>query len=305
MNILIKDGVKYSQTDFKGKELEFEKIVFTQYKHLFGENSILFTKKKIQTATNIGSIPDAFVIDFEKEKWFIVEIEISNHNVYSHIVPQLTKFSSALNNLQTIKQLVKLFESEIKADPFKNALLLSIGKTEVFKTVSEILDKKPELIIIIEQQHDELTSVFNSLPFKTIINVFRTFTRNDLGLGDYIFQIEPLIVQKPNAIIKPEVMKENPIPSQSKVVIGDDTVDYIKRYAPGLDDRNTLISKMLNHIKTHKTVTWGQLKKVCVSEFGCSNELSGSIGASLKTLEHFKKIIIVGRGDNKEISINE
>ena len=105
MDILVKDGAKYFQTDFHGKELEFEKVVFTQCKHLFGDNTILFTKKKIQTATSIGTIPDAFVIDLEKEKWFIIEIEISNHDVYSHIVPQMTKFSSALKNPQTIKQL--------------------------------------------------------------------------------------------------------------------------------------------------------------------------------------------------------
>lgn len=101
MDILVKDGIKYFQTDFHGKESEFEKIVFTQYKHLFGDNSILFTKRKIQTATSIGTIPDAFIIDFQKETWQIIEVEISNHDVYSHIVPQLTKFSSALNNPQT------------------------------------------------------------------------------------------------------------------------------------------------------------------------------------------------------------
>ena len=196
MDILIKDGAKYFQTDFHGKELEFEKIVFAQYKHLFGDNAILFTKRKIQTATNIGTIPDAFVIDFEKEKWFIIEVEISNHDVYAHIVPQLTKFSSALNNPHTRKQLLKFFESEIKADPFKNALLISTGKTEVFKTVSEILDGNPELIIIIEQQHDELTSIFNSLPFKTRINVFKTFTKDGLEQGDSIFQIEPIFKER-------------------------------------------------------------------------------------------------------------
>jgi hypothetical protein len=196
MDILVKDGAKYFQTDFHGKELEFEKVVFTQYKHLFGDNTILFTKKKIQTATSIGTIPDAFVIDLEKEKWFIIEIEISNHDVYSHIVPQMTKFSSALNNPQTIKQLVKFFENEIKTDPYKTALLLSNGKTEVFKIVSEILDSYPELIIIIEQEHKELTSIFNSLPFKTKINIFKTFTRDGSEQGDCIFQIEPIFKGK-------------------------------------------------------------------------------------------------------------
>src|ERR1043166_5842334 len=178
MEILIKDGVKYFQTDFQGKESEFEKIVFTQYKPL------LFTKTKNQTATGIGTIPDAFIIDFGKDKWYILEVEISNHDVYYHVVPQLTKFSSALNNQQTRKQLVRFFENEIRNDHFKHALLLSIGKTEIFKTVSDIVDTTPELIIIIEQQHEELTSIFNSLPFKTKINVFKTYRREGLENAD-------------------------------------------------------------------------------------------------------------------------
>jgi len=50
---------------------------------------------------------------------------------------------------------------------------------------------------------------------------------------------------------------------------------------------------MLTYIKTHETITWVQLKKVCVTEFGCTNEQSGSIGASLKTLLHLNKIRIM------------
>lgn len=71
-------------------------------------------------------------------------------------------------------------------------LLLSNGKTEVFKTVSEIVDSNPELVLIIEQQHEELKSIFNSLPFKTKINIFKTFTQDGLENGDSIYQIEPI-----------------------------------------------------------------------------------------------------------------
>lgn len=224
MDILIKDGVKYFQTDFHGKELEFEKIVFKQYKHLFGENTILFTKRMIQTSTGIGTIPDAFLIDFERGKWFIIEVEISNHDVYSHIVPQLTKFSSALNNPYTRKQLVKVFESEIRADASKNELLLSNGKTEVFKAVSEILDNNPELIIIIEQQHAELTSIFNSLPFKTQINIFKTFTQ-DLDQGDKIFQIEPIFSERQQA--KAGLMPLGPIEKKVNNTFKNNNIDVI------------------------------------------------------------------------------
>jgi len=214
MDILIKDGVKYIQTNFQGKECEFEKIVFTQYRHIFGDNTILFTKKKIQTVTGIGTIPDAFLIDFEKDEWFIIEIEISNHDVYTHIVPQLTKFSSALNNSQTRKQLINFFENEIREDPFKNALLIANGKKEVYKVISEIIDSDPELIIIIEQQHKELVSICNLLPFKSKINVFKAFTRAGFSLGDNIFQVEPLFTLKQKIIRQTEEKKDTSVQLQ-------------------------------------------------------------------------------------------
>jgi len=191
MEILIKDNVKYLEYVFT-KEIEFENTVFSQYKEIFGDKTILFDKQKIKTSTGIGTIPDAFIIDLEYEKWFIIEIELSRHDVYNHIVPQLTKFSSALNNIQTRKLLLKSFEKEIKEDPFKNAMFIVSGKNEIYKTISEIIEKEPELIIVLEKPHKELMSIFNSLPFKTKINIFKTFTREGFGLGDNIFFIEPI-----------------------------------------------------------------------------------------------------------------
>lgn len=238
MDILIKDGVQYSPKDFHGKEAEFEKLVFTQYKYLFGENTILFTKQKIKTVTNIGTIPDAFIIDFENEKWYIIEIEISNHDVYSHIVPQLTKFHSALNNQQTRKQLLKFFDSEIKADPYKHALLLVNNKNEVFKTVSEIIDSTPELIIIIEKQHEELSSIFNSLPFKTKVNVFKTFTRVGVEQGDNIFQFE--LMTKLSSRIE--------TPSDNNIFIGRE-VERVTERKRGRGNRDQLTDYIIPAIK--------------------------------------------------------
>jgi hypothetical protein len=47
VDILVKDGIKYFQTDFHGKEREVEKIVFAQYKHLFGNNAIYLRREKL------------------------------------------------------------------------------------------------------------------------------------------------------------------------------------------------------------------------------------------------------------------
>ena len=65
MEIILKDGVKYIR-HFFDNENQFEKVALGQYKFIFGNNTILFDKQKIKTATGIGTIPDAFVISPDK-----------------------------------------------------------------------------------------------------------------------------------------------------------------------------------------------------------------------------------------------
>jgi hypothetical protein len=91
MKILLKDGVKYIPYFYKN-EKELESMFFEHYKDIFGGNTILFQGNKIKTPSNIGTIPDAFIIDVKNKLWFIVEVELKNHDIYGHIVPQIMKF---------------------------------------------------------------------------------------------------------------------------------------------------------------------------------------------------------------------
>ena len=106
MEIILKDGVKFIQHNFD-RESEFEIVVLQQAKHIFGNDAILLDKQKIKTETNIGTMPDAFVVCPASRRWYVVEVELASHSVYSHIIPQITKFKSALDNNATRKALLK------------------------------------------------------------------------------------------------------------------------------------------------------------------------------------------------------
>ena len=296
MEIIIKDGIKYSQPNFHNNESDFEKIVFSQHKHIFGENTLLFTKQKIKTETGIGTIPDGFILDFEKDKWYIIEVEISNHDVYNHIVPQLTKFKSALSNQQTRKNLIKFFDSEIKADPYKNALLISHGKNEVFKIVSEIIDNEPELIIIIEQAYAELTNIFESLPFKTKINVFKVFTRDGSTSGDSIFQFAPIANHNGQKTIQNNYQprmseKHNSKVSNETLNIDERNIKQIERVrklVPKWFSSNQKSSKILiNYMKLLEekgSVKYENLERYC-SNIGFKGD--GNLKKSLAQMNNF------------------
>ena len=76
---------------------------------------------------------------------------------------------------------------------------------------------------------------------------------------------------------------------------------YISTYRRILESPNTLPSKMLQYIANAEVVTYGDLKKAWVREFGCKSEESGSIGASLNVLKLDGYVTIEGRGHEKRI----
>ena len=190
MEIILKDGVRYIPFNFE-TESHFEKTVLAQYKFLFGENAILFDKQKIRTETGIGTIPDAFVISPDKKKWYIIEVELAVHDVYQHIIPQMIKFKNAIDNDKRRRELTKAFDRSIEEDLTKLATWVkSSNDKNVYRMLSEIVEQEPELLIMIDNPKKELENSINNLPFKTRINVFKTFCREGFGLGDNIYLFE-------------------------------------------------------------------------------------------------------------------
>lgn len=192
MESIFKDGVMYEEYTFQN-EGEFENIIFSQSQLIFGNSALVFSKNKIKTQTDIGAIPDGFIIDILNEKFYILEIELSSHDVYSHIIPQITKFRSAFDHIETKKVLAKRFEKEILSDPLKKAIYNINTNKDIYRFLHELFDREPELLIIIEKNHPELNNTLNKIPFKTRLKTFRTFVRCKNCLCDNIYLFEPFI----------------------------------------------------------------------------------------------------------------
>ena len=101
--MLIVDGVKYHLWTPKDEEKEFRPMVRAHSKEIFGENSIYFdVKLLLKSASGIGSIPDAYVINLSKPyEWCVIENELSTHDPYRHIVDPLSKFINGIKNPTT------------------------------------------------------------------------------------------------------------------------------------------------------------------------------------------------------------
>ncbi len=221
MELLI-DGVRYRLWTPKD-EAALEDIVKEHAKDIFGEDSIYFDiKRKIRSPAGIGSIPDGYAITFgDTPRWYIVEVELSSHPLYEHIVPQMTKFSMAINDLNTQKAIVDAMYSETGSNVSEQTLVRNkIGSQEIHEFLSGLISSRPVLVIVIEEKTKELEEVCTSLHLETKVVEFKTFEREGVGLAVHAHLFEPIwkpmVVKEPTPV---EVSGEEKIPTTGRGIV--------------------------------------------------------------------------------------
>jgi predicted transport protein len=182
--MLIIDGVKYKLLTPKDEEGEFHPTIKEHSKEIFGENSLYFdVKHKLKSKSGIASIPDAYVITLSKPyEWYIVENELSTHPVYSHIVPQISKFISGIDNLRSQREIRDILYKEITQDKvLKASVEKMIHPQEIHHFLSSMVSKSPEIAIIIDEVTAEVREASKALKKLGEIELveFKTFVRED------------------------------------------------------------------------------------------------------------------------------
>ncbi len=255
--MLLIDGVKYAEWVPKNEE-ELELMVNEHAPEIFGENSMYFDRKlKLQSLSGIGSIPDGYAIVLgDKYEWHIVEVELSSHPLYNHVVPQISRFIAAMNNLSTQKTITEAIYHAIIADgPLYMRMDKVVQTGEFYKFVADLVSNTPVITIVIEKDTPELQEALSSLGHsKRNIVEFKTYTREGVGLAVHAHIFEPLTKgQKPVA----EVENENEEPPEriKKVTASDFTYMSDGIFALASDSSVTI------DVKKHIRLVGEQLKK--------------------------------------------
>lgn len=198
--MLLIDGVRYDEWT-PATEDEFEQIVKGHAEDIFGEQSIyLDIKPKLKSKSGIGSIPDGYVVVFgDSPCWHVVEVELSSHPLYKHIIQQISKFANGIKNFNTQKEIVNAICEEIDRDDFlKLKVRKAIEPTETYRFLADLVSKAPVVTIIIEKHTEQLDEAISALAHSQIRVVeFRTFAREGVGLGVHAHQFEPLGISPP------------------------------------------------------------------------------------------------------------
>ncbi|MGD0423072.1 MAG: DUF5655 domain-containing protein [Candidatus Bathyarchaeia archaeon] len=160
------DGIRFIETDFKSEE-ELEKTVIGHSKTFFGDKTIYFDLKNRVDSKSLGaSIPDGFLFDFkdaENPEFYLIEIELSKHDFYNHIFPQITKFFAFFKNATSRNALIEKLFHYIKSNPqLEEQFKAELGKKEIYKALKDIIESSQNILLIIDDQKTELPEVLET-----------------------------------------------------------------------------------------------------------------------------------------------
>ncbi|ORJ62518.1 DUF5655 domain-containing protein [Geothermobacter hydrogeniphilus] len=193
-------------------ENELERMIVEHSSEIFGSNTVYFDlKKKINSKSGFGTIPDGYIIDLNQDKLFLIEVELINHSIKKHILPQISNFIMALDNKDTVEKLVSEFYNNLpiskKID--KKRLRSIVNNWGIVIIIDEVGDPMKETNPLLEivnflSKHGEVKAI----PFQTYrkngaitddhVHSFKSFTKEELEkeAKKWTFKWETVSVEK-------------------------------------------------------------------------------------------------------------
>ena len=149
--MLVNSTEQFVRTSFVN-EAEIESIVQQYAEQLFGSSIVYLPQARLSTAGGRGTVPDAIVIDVEREEWFIVEAERASHGTWEHIAPQVSRQLAAVGSPASREIILHLALDLIRQSPNLRQMFveLGIGEIEIHGRLQRILQKAPTVAIPID-----------------------------------------------------------------------------------------------------------------------------------------------------------
>ncbi len=148
------------------KEEHFEKDIVKHASFLFGNKTVYIDAKKKIGARAIGNtIPDGYLFDFRDKKnpeFYIVEVELSKHDFYRHIFPQITKFFGFFKNTKSQADFIEKIHTQISEDKeLIEQFRKHIGDKELFKFCKDTIENSHNVLLVIDRLKKELPDIID------------------------------------------------------------------------------------------------------------------------------------------------
>jgi len=213
-------------------------------------------------------------VDWKRRKFYSIDIkEQDSADIVSKFVDLLSK-----DNVQSGKAIQHadlIYKGRIKKQAIENTLPEAWNK---------IIDVQNDILIELIAETTE--SICGHKPEADIVKKFLENHRDNISIVPGHISTNKKELYEPLTYNKKSSLNRS---------------SYRNAYRKQLNDPNNLISKIREYIKEKRTVSYKDLKRVCVQKFGCKSETSGSIGACITVLDEEGYIKIEGKGDSKHL----
>lgn len=163
-HLIIKDGQKYEKQGYE-VEQQLTDIFSEQYKNVISEKSYWIPVGKQVKSTRFKnfkhSISDGFLLVWENASTptlYITEVEIEEHDINTHILPQLGDFISFIQS--STNNDLKMIQSFLYEEIKKDKSVFSKIQKDTDKEVHELLDNSMEdlqILLVIDRIKPELS----------------------------------------------------------------------------------------------------------------------------------------------------
>jgi hypothetical protein len=177
-----KDGITYEQVDPASLyESDIEECLLIHAKVLFPDYYVRLFKVTIESSDGDKAQPDLIFISKNYDDWWIVEVEMINHPLDSHVIRQMRVFYDGIYNERIVQYINK------KLDELDISHNLNLVR-------NLIINHPPQLLIITNnipeaKWHDELTR------YKVKISIFSIYRSN---YEDEVFSLSGFFI--PNGL---------------------------------------------------------------------------------------------------------
>lgn len=150
--MLINENEQFIRTHFEN-EAEIEKVVQQFAEQLFGSSILYIPQARLSTVGGRGTVPDAIVIDVEREEWYLVEAERAVHGTWDHIAPQVSRQLAALASPVSRDIILRLALELISQKPSLRQMFIELGirEIDIHGRINRILHKQPTVAIPIDE----------------------------------------------------------------------------------------------------------------------------------------------------------
>jgi len=193
--VIFNNDKQYQEYQFKSEE-ELESEVIKRSNIFFGDNTIFIdAKRKIDSKNIGGTIPDGFLFDLNdpsNPEFYLVEVELSSHDFFRHIFPQITKFFAFYKNPNSQADLVEKIFAIINSDTnLKRQFKKHLGDKEIYKFLKDTLDSSQNILLLIDGEKDELPEILETYTDTWGKIVRLIILKKYINEQDYLYSLNP------------------------------------------------------------------------------------------------------------------